>query len=167
MARKTAYFAGGCFWCITPAFRLPGVQEVVSGYCGGDEEAPAYQDVKAQKTGHRETVAVTYDDEVLSYENLLASFLSNIDPFDADGQFIDRGHSYTLAVYYQSEDERIKAEKAISALSLKEGKKASIAVEPLKRFYEAEEYHQDYDLKNPEALAKEMELSGRNSAKKT
>ena len=162
---KTAYFAGGCFWCITPAFRLPGVKNVVSGYCGGDEESPSYQDVKAQKTGHRETVAVTYDESVLSYEELLASFLENVDPFDEGGQFIDRGRSYTLAVYYQGEEEREKAEKAVADLGRSAGREACVAIEPFKRFYEAEEYHQDYDLKHPEALAEEMELSGRNSKK--
>ena len=95
----SAYFAGGCFWCITPAFNeMTGVRIVSSGFSGGLETEPTYEDVKYQRTGHREAIRIDYNSEKVTFESLLQVFLSNIDPFDPDGQFIDRGHSYTLAV---------------------------------------------------------------------
>ena len=158
----TAYFAGGCFWCITPTFQeMVGVRRVISGYSGGEEAAPTYEDVKYQRTGHRETIAITYNEEKLTYGQMLDVFLANVDPFDEGGQFIDRGHSYTLAVYYQTEAERETAQAAVNALEESSGKKVYVAVEPFKTFYAAEEYHQDYYLKNPEAFRKELVESGR------
>ena len=158
---RKAYFAGGCFWCITPVFMTYGAEKVVCGYSGGDEVNPRYEDVKAQRTGHRETICVLYDPDRVSYEKLLEIFLANVDPFDAEGQFIDKGFSYTLAVYYQTEAERKAAEQAIAKLEAEEGRQAEIAIEAFKSFYEAEEYHQDYYLKNPEAFEKELKESGR------
>ena len=105
-----AYIAGGCFWCITPVFaRHTGVLGVKSGYSGGREQNPTYEAVKHQQTGHRETIRVEYDPEAVSFGELLELFLQNTDPFDADGQFIDRGHSYTLAVYWQTAAEKLLA----------------------------------------------------------
>ena len=157
-----AYFAGGCFWCITPTFReWKGVSQVVSGYSGGTEENPTYEAVKGQLTSHRETIRIDYDPQAVSYETLLEIFLGGVDPFDGGGQFIDRGHSYTLAVYYQTEEELRLTEAAIAALEKEAGKPVCIAVEPFRNFYTAEEYHQNYDLKNPEAFRKELEESGR------
>lgn len=157
-----AYFAGGCFWCITPTFNeMDGVREVISGYSGGDEENPSYEDVKHQKTGHRETILIEYDAEKVSYETLLEVFLAGVDPFDAGGQFIDRGRSYTLAVYYTDEAERQAAEQAIERLAKESGQPVYIAVEPFLSFYPAEEYHQNFYLKNPEAFEKELVESGR------
>lgn len=158
---KTAYFAGGCFWCITPVFKIYGAKNVVSGYSGGDEVNPTYEDVKHQKTGHRETIAVTYDDEKTSYEKLVQIFLANIDPYDGGGQFIDRGHSYTTAIYYNDEKEKEIAEKALETLEREASEKPEVVIEKFKSFYEAEEYHQDYYLKNPEAFEKELIESGR------
>ena len=161
---KKAYFAGGCFWCITPVFRdMEGVFSVTAGYCGGDEENPAYQDVKTQKTHHRETICVVYDPEQASYRDLVTVFLECVDPFDGGGQFIDRGMSYTPALYYTDEAERILAGEMLSALAEKEGKTPAVSVEPYKQFWPAEDYHQDYDLKNPEAFALEVAGSGRGS----
>ena len=159
---KKAYFAGGCFWCITPPFyEIDGVQSVASGFCGGDEENPRYEDVKSQKTGHRETIRISYDPKRTSYRDLLKTFLSNVDPFDSGGQFIDRGFSYTLAIYWCTEDERKAAEDAVNELELQTGKKVQISIERMKRFYMAEEYHQDWYRKHPEAFACEMKASGR------
>ena len=158
----TAYFAGGCFWCITPTFQeMVGVRRVVSGYSGGEEAEPSYEDVKYQRTGHRETIAITYNEEKLTYGQLLDVFLANVDPFDEGGQFIDRGHSYTLAVYYETEEEGVLAEAAIRELEQTSGRQVFVAVEPFKTFYAAEEYHQDYYRKNPEAFRKELVESGR------
>ena len=157
-----AYFAGGCFWCITPTFRQwPGVSQVISGYSGGMEAEPTYEDVKHQRTGHRETVCIDYDPAQVSFETLFGIFLGGVDPFDGGGQFIDRGHSYTLAVYYQDEAEKAIAQAGIRALEAEFGKKVHIAVEPFGDFYTAEEYHQNYDLKNPEAFRQELIESGR------
>ena len=117
--------------------------------------------MKYQRTGHRETIAIEYNEERLSYEQLLDVFLANVDPFDEGGQFIDRGHSYTLAVYYQAEAERDAASKAIKALETASGKTVHVAVEPFQTFYAAEEYHQDYYRKNPEAFRRELIESGR------
>ncbi|MCR5457459.1 MAG: peptide-methionine (S)-S-oxide reductase MsrA [Clostridiales bacterium] len=160
-----AYFAGGCFWCITPIFKIYGVDKVVSGYSGGVEKNPSYEAVKKQKTGHRETIMLDYDPMVVSYDKLLEIFIDNVDPFDSEGQFIDRGHSYTLAVYYNSEEEKKAALEHIEKLKSESGKEVYISVEPFTGFYEAEEYHQDYYLKNPEEFEKEMEESGRKKHK--
>ena len=159
---KKAYFAGGCFWCIASVFDVvEGVSEVVSGFCGGDEANPSYEDVKARKTGHRETVMIVYDDSVIGYRKLVSILLANTDPFDPDGQFIDRGRSYSLAVYYSDEDEKLIAADAVSALEEASGKPVYVAIEPLKTFYAAEEYHQNYHKKHPEEFERELTESGR------
>ena len=159
---KQAYFAGGCFWCITPTFReLDGVDNVISGYSGGTEENPTYEDVKYQRTGHRETIRIDYDPQKVSYCELLDIFLNGVDPFDDGGQFIDRGHSYTLAVYYLEESEKALAEDAIQALADQSGQTVYISVEPYRNFYAAEEYHQDYYRKHPEEFKQELIDSGR------
>ncbi len=159
---ETAYFAGGCFWCITPTFReLEGVTDVVSGYSGGTEVNPAYIDVKQQKTGHRETIRIDFDPEAVRFQTLFDIFLGGVDPFDEDGQYIDRGHSYTLAVYYVSEDQRQIAEAGIRALEAESGQQVFIALEPFSGFYPAEEEHQDYYRKHPEEFRRELIESGR------
>ena len=159
---RTAYFAGGCFWCITPTFQeMEGVSTVTSGYSGGDETDPTYLDVKYQKTKHRETIRIEYDEEAVSYETLFDIFLSGVDPFDEGGQFIDRGHSYTLAVYYLTEQERDIAEAGIEALEKESGRKVHISIEPFKSFWTAEEEHQDYYRKHPEEFRQELIDSGR------
>ena len=159
---ETAYFAGGCFWCITPTFReTEGVQDVVSGYSGGTEVAPTYEDVKYQRTGHRETIRIDFDPEKVSFSSLLEMFLNSVDPFDADGQFIDRGHSYTLAVYWLSEDQRQIAQTAIDELKVRSDRPIYISVEPFLSFYPAEEEHQDYYRKHPEEFRQELISSGR------
>ena len=162
---KTAYFAGGCFWCITPTFReMEGVSAVVSGYSGGLEEAPAYEDVKSQRTGHRESIAICYDPQKLTFAALLDVFLGGVDPFDPGGQFIDRGHSYTLAIYYCSDSQQQAAEAAVQALAEESGQSVYVSIEPFKSFYRAEEEHQDYYLKHPEEFHQELVSSGRLKA---
>lgn len=159
---KQAYFAGGCFWCITPTFReTEGVVNVTSGYSGGSEENPRYEDVKYQRTGHRETIRIDYLPEQVSYERLLELFLCGVDPYDGGGQFIDRGHSYTLAVYYLDEAQQQAAQAAIHALERESGQQPQIAVEPFRSFYAAEEEHQDYYRKHPKEFEKELIDSGR------
>ena len=164
---KTAYFAGGCFWCIVPVFReLSGVSRVVSGYSGGIEINPTYMEVKKQLTGHRESICVEYNPSVIAYGKLLDIFLSNVDPFDEEGQFIDRGYSYTLAIYPQTMEEKEEAERKIRNLEEETGRKVMISVEAFMSFWNAEEEHQNYDQKNPEAFAQELIESGRAGREK-
>lgn len=159
---REAYFAGGCFWCITPTFKLlDGVTAVVCGYSGGEEKNPTYEEVKHQRTHHRETIRVTYDPEKVSFEKLLTLFLDSVDPFDGGGQFIDRGASYTLAVYYTDEAEKKLTKERLAKLEEESGTAVFVSVEPFQSFYDAEEYHQDYYLKNPEAFERELRESGR------
>ncbi len=158
-----AYFAGGCFWCVTPIYKIYGVDSVTSGYSGGDEPNPAYKDVKAQKTGHRETICLEYREDKVSFEKLLDIYFANVDPFDAEGQFIDKGFSYTLAIYYVDGAQREAAEKKIAEIEAREGRKVQVALEPFKSFWPAEEEHQDYYLKHPEEFERELISSGRKS----
>ena len=162
---ETAYFAGGCFWCITPTFKqMPGVSSVTSGYSGGEEIDPSYEDVKYQRTSHRETIKIDYDPMQVSFRSLIEVFLSSVDPHDPDGQFIDRGFSYTLAIYYLSEEQKAMAIDLLAQLEAKTGLPVYIKVEPFKSFYKAEEFHQDYYLKHPEEFRQELIDSGRIKA---
>ena len=159
---QTAYFAGGCFWCITPFFKMnAGVLTVTSGYSGGDEQHPTYLDVKHQKTRHRETIEVVYDSDKTTYDELLDIFLAGVDPYDGEGQFIDRGHSYTLAVYYRSEHEKNRAQAALDFLESNSQQKVFVSLEAFKFFVPAEEEHQDYYIKHPEEFEQELIASGR------
>lgn len=158
-----AYFAGGCFWCITPAFSdVEGVTSVTSGYCGGEEENPTYEQVKHGLTHHRETVCVEYASPA-TYEGLLDAFLRAIDPFDGDGQFIDKGDSYKTAIFYGNESEKEAAKQAVVRLETDFGRVCCVDLLPLKTFWPAEEYHQDYGSKNPAAFEKELIESGRKA----
>ena len=157
---KSIYLAGGCFWCIGDYFSsLPYVNRVIVGYSGGDEKTPTYKDVKAQKTGHRETVEVLYQEGHL--DELIDEFFNYVDPLDKDGQYIDKGHSYTLAIYYQNLKEKEYFTHRIQELSTKLGKEVYISLEPFKFFVKAEETHQDYGKINPEKLLEELRSSQR------
>ena len=142
--------AGGCFWCVASDMKkLPGVIRVVSGYAGGSGKNPAYESYMAQ--GHLEAVQVHYDPGAVTYEQILGYFLKHIDPTDAGGQFADRGPGYRSAIFYNDEAERKIAAGALRALAVsgKFGKPVVTELKPFTGFYPAEEYHQDYDEKNP------------------
>ena len=159
---KNAYFAGGCFWCIAPVFRnQKGVFKVISGYSGGSEIEPSYEQVKSGLTHHRETISILYDEQLIAFEDLVQIFLWNVDPYDPEGQFIDKGHSYTLAIYYNDDNEKMISENKVSQLEKSSGKHAFISLEPFKVFYAAEEFHQNFDIKNPDLFQKELQESGR------
>ena len=159
---KNLYLAGGCFWCISAIYLdTDGVDDVVSGYCGGDKPNPTYEEVKSQTTGHRETILIVYDEKVASIKELLEIFYKNVDPYDFEGQFIDKGHSYTLAFYYQDEEEKKIFEDFIAEKEAKYGKKVAISVEPYKVFYKAECKHQKFCLFHPEEFEEELKESGR------
>jgi peptide-methionine (S)-S-oxide reductase len=143
---QTALLAGGCFWCTEADFeKLPGVIGAVSGFAGGDVENPTYRQVVRGGTGHIETVLVTFDPAVVSYREIADTFLRSIDPLDAGGQFCDRGHTYSPAIFALDADQARIAGNALrdaaDALGLPETK---VALREAAPFYEAEDYHQDY-----------------------
>ena len=140
-----ASFAGGCFWCVEESFeKLKGVEEVISGYSGGITENPTYKEVTYGNTGHFEVVEIIYDKKVISFEQLLENFWVNIDPFDAYGQFCDKGYSYRSVAFYQNEEEKKLIEKDIKDLQNKFNKKVVTYIRNFEKFYKAEEYHQDF-----------------------
>src|SRR3954466_9331802 len=115
---KTAVFAGGCFWCIQPAFdKTPGVIKTVVGYCGGTEPNPTYQLVTSESTKHRESIEITYDPAKVSFSQLLDVFWKQIDPTQADGQFTDVGPSYRAAIFYNGDEEKKVAEESKAKLA--------------------------------------------------
>ena len=147
---KLAYFAGGCFWCMEPVFdKLEGVNKVVSGYSGGTVVNPTYQQVVSGRTGHIETVKVSYDPKKITYSELLKNFWVNIDPYGGYGQFCDRGKSYSSAIFYQDEQERKLIDQSIKELKSIKINKIKTSFTEFKNFYPAEEYHQQYYKKNP------------------
>ena len=143
--KDKAYFAGGCFWCVEESFeKLKGVEEVISGYSGGITENPTYKEVTYGDTGHFEVVEIIYDKKVISFKELLENFWVNIDPFDAYGQFCDKGYSYRSVAFYQNDEEKKLIEKDIKDLQNKFNKKVVTYIRNFEKFYKAEEYHQDF-----------------------
>lgn len=147
---RTATFAGGCFWCMEPPFEmLDGVTEVISGYTGGTVANPTYKQVGGGRTGHKEAIQVTYDPARITYPRLLDVFWRNVDPFDAGGQFCDRGQEYATAVYAGDAEQRDLAERSKAAVQERLGKPVVTEVVEAGPFYRAEDYHQDYAALNP------------------
>jgi len=148
---ETAIFGGGCFWCMEPPFeQLDGVVEVVAGYSGGSEEDAVYKKVSAGRTEHLESVRVRYNPEKISYKELVETFWRQIDPIDDGGQFADRGNHYRTAIFYSTEEQRAVAEQAKKELDQSKifDRPVVTSILPAKPFYLAEDYHQDYYLKN-------------------
>ena len=140
-----AYFAGGCFWCMEESFeKLEGVKEVISGYSGGTTSNPTYKEVTFGDTGHFEVVEIIYNNNIISYNELLKNFWINIDPFDAFGQFCDKGFSYRSVAFYQNAYEKSQIEKSISEIENKFSKRVVTYVREFEIFYKAEDKHQDY-----------------------
>ena len=143
--KDKAYFAGGCFWCVEESFeKLNGVEEVVSGYSGGITENPTYKEVTYGNTGHFEVVEIIYNKKIISYEDLLENFWINIDPFDAYGQFCDKGYSYRSVAFYQNDKEKNLIERDIKKLEKKFNKKVVTYSRQFKKFYKAETRHQNF-----------------------
>ena len=156
------YLSGGCFWCIADyLLSYPGIEEITVGYSGGDKKETTYEEVKKQISGHREALEILYDVNVIKEEEIIDIYLSYVDPFDKEGQYIDKGFSYTLALYYQNEEERMLFEKKLEAFRKEADKEIYIAIEPFKFFIKAEEYHQHYSNKNPDAFYEELVSSNR------
>lgn len=149
---QTAIFAGGCFWCMEKPFdELDGVLSTVSGYTGGRVEAPTYKQVSSGSTGHLEVVKITFDANKISYAALLDVFWKNVDPYDDEGQFCDKGGQYLSAIFYLDDAQRAAAEQSKQALIDRRVRPQPVATKiiPASKFYEAEKYHQDYYQKNP------------------
>jgi peptide methionine sulfoxide reductase msrA/msrB len=166
---KTAIFAGGCFWCIQPAFdKAQGVTETVVGYCGGTEPNPTYELVSSEKTGYRESIQITYDPAKISYGQLLDIYWRQIDPTQTDGQFTDIGPSYRAAIFYSNDGEKkiAEASKDKLARSGKFNKPIVTEILPAMKFYPAEASHQKYYQQNPEHFEAFEQGSGRTSFKK-
>ena len=153
VALQKATFAGGCFWCMETAFEgLPGVKSVISGYTGGPERNPTYEQVSSKTTGHAEAVQITFDPKQITYAQLLETFWHNTDPTDAGGQFCDRGPEYRSEVFYHDETQKKLAEESKRAIETSPHRfKKSIVtkITAAKDWWPAEEYHQDFYKKNP------------------
>ena len=166
MKTEKATFAGGCFWCMVKPFdSLDGIEEVVSGYTGGELPNPTYEQVCSNATGHVEAVQITFQPDIFPYEKLLEVFWTQIDPTDAGGQFFYRGESYQTAILYHSEEQRIAAEKSKQELdnSGRFEKPVATPILEAKPFYLAEAYHQDYYKKNPAHYNRYSVGSGRTA----
>lgn len=144
---EKATFAGGCFWCMEPPFeKLAGVKSVISGFSGGKIKNPSYKQVSSGETKHREAIQITYDPKIVSYAELLKVFWKNIDPTDADGQFVDRGRQYSTAIFIHNEKQKDLAVQSKEYIKKQKLLKKTI-VTPILRyrsFYPAEDYHQDF-----------------------
>ena len=157
---EKALFAGGCFWCMVQPFEeMEGIEKVISGYTGGHVSHPTYEQVKSQETGHTEAVLIEYDETKLSYDDLLTIYWQQTDPTDAMGQFMDRGDSYRPVIFYYNEHQRLSAQKSKKRLeeSGRYSQPIVTQIEEAKAFYPAEEEHQQFYKKNPEAYAAEKE----------
>ncbi len=149
---ETAVFAGGCFWCVESAFEgIDGVIDVISGYTGGHMDNPTYEQVTSGTTGHYEAVQVTFDSDIITFQELLKIFFQQIDPTDPDGSFVDRGNQYRSAVFYQNDTQKKDVVKVIEKINGSRifDKPVTTQILEFKNFHEAEMYHQDYHKKNP------------------
>ncbi len=146
---QTAYFASGCFWCVEAVFEsVTGVQEAVSGYSGGPSKNPTYKEICTGKSGHAESVKVYYDSSLVSYETLVDVFFNSHDPSTLNRQGPDSGTQYRSAIFYETDAEREISNNAIKALR-SAGTKVTTTVSPLDVFWDAEDYHQDYEESHP------------------
>ena len=151
-ATAKATFAGGCFWCVEEVYdKVPGVISTVSGYMGGVQKNPTYEQVSTGRTGHAEVVQVEYDPSKVTYARLLDIFWRNIDPTQKDGQFCDHGPQYRSGIFYHNDEQRRLAEGSRVNLSKNKPFKGEIVTEITKaaEFYPAETYHQDFHTKSP------------------
>ena len=142
--------AGGCFWCMEPPYdKTDGVISTISGYSGGKTAKPTYEQVSSGSTGHIEVVKIEYDPAKVSFEKLLEVFWQNIDPLDAAGQFCDKGPQYRSAIFFGNEQEKALAEASKQQIAGKLSQAVATDILPAAEFYPAEDYHQDYYVKNP------------------
>lgn len=147
---KKLTLAAGCFWCVEEIYeKTTGVSMAESGYSGGEEKNPTYEQVSAGQTGHTEAVEISYDPELVSLEKLLAIYWKSFDPTNGKGVAPDFGKQYRPVLFYRDVEEKKVMEESKAALAKKLGKNVEVEVIPLEKFWRAEEYHQDYAEKNP------------------
>ncbi|MEC8429401.1 MAG: peptide-methionine (S)-S-oxide reductase MsrA [Pseudomonadota bacterium] len=147
-SKAIATFGGGCLWCMEPPVdKHDGVVRTISGFSGGHVANPSYKQVVRGNTGHTEVVQITYDPSKISYQQLLQVYWKNVDPLDKGGQFCDRGWSYRPVIFTHNEEQQKLAEASRSELDV--NGTIAVPVESYSSFYAAEDYHQDYYLKNP------------------
>lgn len=145
-----AYFASGCFWCVEAVFEsVKGVKESISGYSGGHTKNPTYEASNTGRTGHAEAVEIIYDPEVVSFSTLVDVYFASQDPTQVNGQGPDRGSQYRSIIFYQSEAQKNIIETKKEALAKKLNANIAAEVYPFQKFWEAEDYHQDYERLNP------------------
>lgn len=146
---KTAIFAGGCFWCMQGEFAgIDGVHKVVSGYTGGNTMNPTYEQVSSGNTGHLEAIEVIYDPAKVSYQKLLGIFWENVDPLDPYGQFCDKGSQYRAGIFYHDDEQKKLAEDSKEKVISMFKQPVATIIAPSSEFFPAEDYHQDYYIKN-------------------
>ncbi len=159
---EKATFAGGCFWCIQPVFdNIDGVTKTTVGYSGGTEHDANYEAVSSKKTAHKEAMQVEFDPNKVSFRTLVETFMQNIDPTDAEGQFVDKGPQYQTAVYYHNAEQKQVIEQYFKELESTLGRPIQTEIEELQNFFAAEDYHQKYYEKNPERYNSYKNSSGR------
>ena len=165
---KTILLAGGCFWCMAhPYYEYDGILKVLSGFVGDDDIInPTYEEVKKGNAKFRETILLRYDSNIINFKDILKIYFDNIDPFDENGQFIDKGFNYTTAIFTDDSDIKKYVKYYLNKLEEKYKMKPVVKLLKDKIFYMAEEYHQDYGIKNPEKMVCELKESGRLNRKK-
>lgn len=146
---KLATFAGGCFWCMQGEFEhIDGVTKVIAGYTGGTTKNPTYEQVSQGDTGHLEAIQITYDPAKVSYRKLLDIFWENVDPLDPYGQFCDKGTQYRAGIFYHDDEQKQLAESSREEVKKKFNQPVATIVAQASAFYPAEDYHQDFYIKN-------------------
>ena len=161
---KTAIFAGGCFWCMAkPYYELFGVKKVISGYAGGNKINPSYEETKKQLNNHKETVMIIYDNKKISYKKLLDVYFASIDPFDEEGQFIDKGNSYQTAIFTINQNEIKTFNNKVMEIEKEFKQKVAVKLLANAIFYPAETYHQNFALKYKNKFKEEEIISGRST----
>lgn len=149
---QSATFGGGCFWCVEAVIqRLKGVEKVVSGYTGGITKNPTYRDICNGDTGHAEVIQVTFDSDIITYDELLAIFMTTHDPTTLNRQGADYGTQYRSVIYYHDENQKAVAEEVLALINPSFDNKVVTELSPLGVFYPAEVYHQDYYNQNSNA----------------
>ncbi|SEL96880.1 peptide-methionine (S)-S-oxide reductase [Aquimarina amphilecti] len=147
---ERAYFASGCFWCVEAVYEsVTGVQEVISGYSGGHTENPTYESSNTGRTGHAEAVEVLYDPKTISFASLVDVYFGSQNPTQINGQGPDQGSQYRSIIFYQNENQKNIILKKKDFLSKSLNRRIAAEVTPFQKFWKAEDYHQDYEKRNP------------------
>ncbi|WP_281988744.1 peptide-methionine (S)-S-oxide reductase MsrA [Aquimarina aggregata] len=147
---ERAYFASGCFWCVEAVYEsVKGVKESISGYSGGHTQNPTYQSSNTGRTGHAEAVEIIYDPKIISFATLVDVYFGSQNPTQINGQGPDHGSQYRSIIFYQNEDQKKVIEEKKTALAKKMNRRIAAEILPFQKFWKGEDYHQDYEKRNP------------------